>query len=465
MIRLFSHYVPTKLLVLFGLEAVVFIVSIYLGAVVRFYDPVNDLNALPSDLGWQALCFALVMLVMMSTFGLYSSDLPEGATGMIARLVAAFIAALGAMSLLFYLFPEVYLGRGAFGISWVSALLGCLWLRLGSFRWTRMGIFTRRILVLGTGTRAVNVDLLAKRPHIGASLNVVGFLPLLATQHHVQPSRILPTEDSILAAVKKYAVNEIIIAVRDRRGGGLPMQELLECKLSGVKVTELSSFYERERGQLRIDSMNASWLVFGEGFRQDSLRETVKRAFDVTASMLLLLASLPVMLITALLIILEDGAPIFYRQQRVGQGGELFDILKFRSMKKDAEKDGKPRWATAQDDRTTRVGRVIRKLRIDELPQIFNVLRGEMSFVGPRPERPFFVSELAKEIPYYNARHSIKPGITGWAQVRYPYGASLEDAIEKLQYDLYYVKNHTLFLDIMILFETVQVVLWGKGAR
>jgi lipopolysaccharide/colanic/teichoic acid biosynthesis glycosyltransferase len=171
------------------------------------------------------------------------------------------------------------------------------------------------------------------------------------------------------------------------------------------------------------------------------------------------------MLITALIILWEDGAPIFYRQQRVGQGGEAFNILKFRSMKKDAEKDGTPRWASAQDDRTTRIGRTIRKLRIDELPQIFNVLRGEMSFVGPRPERPFFVSELAKEIPYYNARHSIKPGITGWAQVRYPYGASLEDAIEKLQYDLYYVKNHTLFLDIMILFETVQVVLWGKGAR
>ncbi|HVK55012.1 MAG TPA: TIGR03013 family XrtA/PEP-CTERM system glycosyltransferase [Burkholderiales bacterium] len=465
MIRLFSHYVPTNLLLLFGLEAMVFVASIYGGAAIRFYDPVGDFYLLPTDLPLQAFSFALVMLGVMAAVGLYSADLPDGAMGMMVRLVIAFLVGLGVMTLIFYLLPNLYLGRGAFGLSWFIAFGAVICLRLAFFRWTRLGIFERRILVLGTGTRAVNVDLLARRTHFGTNLNIVGFLPLLATQHHVQPSRILSEEASLLAAVRKHVVTEIIIAVRERRGGGLPMQELLECKLTGVKVTELSSFYERERGQLRIDSMNASWLVFGDGFRQDTIREIVKRAFDVVASLMLLLMTLPFTIVTALLILMEDGAPIFYRQQRVGQGGRPFDILKFRSMKKDAEKDGKPRWASAQDDRTTRVGRVIRKLRIDELPQIFNVLRGEMSFVGPRPERPFFVSELAKEIPYYNARHSIKPGITGWAQVRYPYGASLEDAIEKLQYDLYYVKNHTLFLDIMILFETVQVVLWGKGAR
>ncbi|MES2353900.1 MAG: TIGR03013 family XrtA/PEP-CTERM system glycosyltransferase [Pseudomonadota bacterium] len=465
MIRLFSHYIPTQLLVLFGLETIILAVSIYVGASVRFYDPVRDLYALPGDLSWQTFSFVAAMLLIMSTFGLYSADLPEGATGMLVRLTIAFLSGMGVMSVVFYLLPNVYLGRGAFGMSWLVALIAIFCLRLVFFRWTRLGIFTRRILVLGTGTRAVNVDLLAKRANSSTNLNIVGFLPLIATQHHVQPSRILAGEDSVLAAVKKYAINEVIIAVRDRRGGGLPMQDLLECKLSGVKVTELSSFYERERGQLRIDSMNASWLVFGDGFRQDTVRETVKRVFDITASLILLLVALPLMLIAAIFILIEDGAPIFYRQQRVGQSSEPFNILKFRSMRKDAEKDGKPRWASAQDDRTTRVGRIIRKIRVDELPQIFNVLRGEMSFVGPRPERPFFVSELAKEIPFYNARHSIKPGITGWAQVRYPYGASLEDAIEKLQYDLYYVKNHTLFLDIVILFETVQVVLWGKGAR
>ena len=450
---------------MFSLEAIVLFISIYVGATIRFYDSVRELPALPEDLSWPALSFTAVMLTLMVTLGLYSANLQEGAKGMAIRLVAAFLTGMGVMCFLFYLLPYLYLGRGAFGISWVTALVAVLLIRFGFFQWARLGIFDRRILVLGTGTRAVNVDLLASRAHTGTNLNVVGFLPLLATQHHVQPSRILAGEDSILHAVRKHAVNEIIIAVRDRRGGGLPMEELLECKLLGVKVTELSSFYERERGQLRIDSMNASWLVFGEGFRQNILREIVKRTFDVTASAVLLFASLPLMLIAALLILLADGSPIFYRQERVGQGGKSFNILKFRSMRKDAEKDGKPRWATPQDERTTGIGRIIRKLRIDELPQIFNVLRGEMSFVGPRPERPFFVGELVKDIAYYNARHSIKPGITGWAQVRYPYGASLEDAIEKLQYDLYYVKNHTLFLDIMILLQTVQVVVLGKGAR
>lgn len=465
MIRLFSHYVPTKLLVLFVLETLIFVASIYAGATIRFYDPLQGLSLLGGGLIGQAFSFAVVMQIVLITLGLYSAEFPEGAKGMIVRLAVAFLVGMGIMTLVFYLLPKLYLGRGAFGISWLIALTSVYLLRFAFFHWAQMDIFDRRILVLGTGTRAVNVDLLASRRHSGTNLNIVGFMPLLATQHHVQPSRILPSEDSIFAAVRKYAINEIIIAVRDRRGGGLPMEELLECKLSGVKVTELSSFYERERGQLRIDSMNASWLVFGEGFRQNTLREIVKRAFDVLASMVLLLVGAPFMLITTLLVLVEDGAPVFYRQQRVGQGGKSFNILKFRSMRKDAEQDGQPRWATAQDDRTTRIGRVIRKLRIDELPQIFNVLQGKMSFVGPRPERPFFVDELAKEIPYYNARHSIKPGITGWAQVRYPYGASLEDAVEKLQYDLYYVKNHTLFLDIMILLQTVQVVLWGKGAR
>jgi sugar transferase (PEP-CTERM system associated) len=282
----------------------------------------------------------------------------------------------------------------------------------------------------------------------------------------VDVSKILPEEGApLLSVVDKYRIDEIIIAVRERRGGGLPMSELLNCRLAGVRVTEASAFFERERGQVRLDSLNASWLIFGEGFNNRALRDAIKRAFDLFASGLLLLVTLPIMLVTALLIKLESKGPIFYRQERVGHGGSTFHVCKFRSMRTDAEQDGKPRWATAGDDRVTRVGRVIRKLRIDELPQILNVFSGDMSFVGPRPERPFFVDQLNKEIPYYAARHSIKPGITGWAQVRYPYGASLEDAVEKLQYDLYYVKNHSLFLDLMILIETIQVVTLGKGAR
>jgi sugar transferase (PEP-CTERM system associated) len=299
----------------------------------------------------------------------------------------------------------------------------------------------------------------------GQSLHIVGYLPLNGTHHYVDHAQILPDAMPLPQIADKYNVEEIIIAIRDRRGGGLPVDELLECKLMGVKVSELSTFFERETGQLQLESLNASWIILSEGFRVGLGRDIVKRAFDIVASLSLLLLTFPVMVIAALAILLESGTPILYRQEREGQTGRVFPVLKFRSMRTDAEKDGKPQWAAKNDDRTTRVGRFIRKVRIDELPQIFNVLKGDMSFVGPRPERPFFVEKLAKEIPYYNVRHTVKPGITGWAQIRCSYGASVEDSIEKLQYDLYYVKNHSLFLDLLILFQTAQVVLWGKGAR
>jgi sugar transferase (PEP-CTERM system associated) len=253
--------------------------------------------------------------------------------------------------------------------------------------------------------------------------------------------------------------------VQERRGGALPLSELLNCKLSGVNVLDLASYFERSLGQIRLDSLKIGWLVFGEGFRQNEGRNIVKRVFDIVAAFVLLLLMFPVMLATALLIVLEDGFPVFYQQERVGFNGRLFKVVKFRSMRRDAEGDGKPRWARTNDDRITRVGRVIRKLRIDELPQLYNVLKGDMSMVGPRPERPYFVDKLARDISFYAVRHSVKPGVTGWAQVSYHYGASVDDSIQKLQYDLYYVKNHTLFLDIVILFETIGVVLTGKGAQ
>jgi sugar transferase (PEP-CTERM system associated) len=282
---------------------------------------------------------------------------------------------------------------------------------------------------------------------------------------HIPASSVLPQMGSLMSLAARYRVQEIIIAIQERRGGCFPIQDLLECKLNGIKVTDSAAFFERERGQIRVNSLYPSWLVFGGGFDQSLLRTGIKRIFDLVASGVLLVATLPIMIITAVCILLEDGAPIFYRQERVGKSGKTFMVLKFRSMRNDAEKGGKPQWASTDDPRITGVGRIIRKLRIDELPQIFNVLNGDMSFVGPRPERPYFVNQLCAEIPFYNVRHSIKPGITGWAQVRYRYGASVEDAIEKLQYDLYYVKNHSLFLDAIILIDTIEVVVLGKGGR
>ena len=235
--------------------------------------------------------------------------------------------------------------------------------------------------------------------------------------------------------------------------------------MEGIRVVEQSTFFEHLGGEVRIDALRASWLIFGDGFRQGRMRSFVKRAFDLGASIVLLAIALPVMLMTAIAIAVESNGPVFYRQERVGRQMKPFNVLKFRSMRADAEADGVPRWANANDTRITRVGQFIRRYRIDELPQIFNVVMGDMSFVGPRPERPYFVEQLAEQIPYYSARHSIKPGLTGWAQVSYRYGSSVDDALHKLQFDLYYVKNHTIFLDLLILLKTVEVVLSGDSAH
>jgi len=276
---------------------------------------------------------------------------------------------------------------------------------------------------------------------------------------------ILSRSKTLTDTAKTLKVDEIVVALTERRGGSMPLRELLDCKLHGIRVLDLASHFEQTLGQIRLDSLYAGWLIFGDGFQQGTLRTIVKRLSDIIFATILIILAMPIMLITALLIIAENGFPVFYRQERVGLNGRLFNVIKFRSMRNDAEKDGKPIWAKAKDDRVTKVGSIIRKLRIDELPQLFSVLKGDMSLVGPRPERPFFVDQLTKEIPFYAVRHSVKPGVTGWAQVRYHYGATVEDSAEKLQYDLYYVKNHSLFLDIVVLFETIGVVLTGKGAH
>ncbi|HEY9102139.1 TIGR03013 family XrtA/PEP-CTERM system glycosyltransferase [Chitinimonas sp.] len=326
------------------------------------------------------------------------------------------------------------------------------------------GLLTHRVMIFGAGAEAESVGKVLRKSDAG--VQIVGYYPSpTCTDIRVPTQNTLSRDMSLSDTAHALKVNEIIVAVRERRGGILPLRELLDCKLSGMRVLDLASYFERSLGQIRMDSLKAGWLIFGDGFRQGWARTLVKRTFDIVASSLLLALALPIMLITAMLIMLEDGMPILYRQERVGLGGRLFNVIKFRSMRVDAEKDGRPRWATANDDRVTRVGRVIRKLRIDELPQLFSVLAGDMSLVGPRPERPYFVDQLTRDIPFYAVRHSVKPGVTGWAQVNYHYGASVDDSVQKLQYDLYYVKNHTLLLDFNVLVKTVGVVLTGKGAQ
>lgn len=463
MIRFFRHYIPAHLILMMGMDIAVMIASIYLGISVRFIDSGGNL---PSSLGPifpKASLFAGVMMLIMTAFGMYNGEWMAGARAVAIRMIASFALGFVVMSQLFYLFPEILLGRGAFLFSLLFALIGVTLNRIVFVKWSNLDAFKKRVLVLGSGSRAAKVDQLIKSMSSARSLHIVGYLPLLGSHHYVEHSRVLHDTASLDEIVTKYNIHEIVIAVRDRRDGGLPVSELLECKLRGINIIELSSFFEREKGQLQLESLNASWIILSEGFKQGLARDTIKRIFDLVVSLVIMLISLPAMALTALAIYLESGGPVLYRQERVGQHGKPFTILKFRSMRCDAEQDGKPRWAGKDDDRTTRVGRFIRRVRLDELPQLFNVFMGHMSFVGPRPERPYFVDELTRQIPYYNSRHTVKPGITGWAQVCYAYGASVEDAVEKLQYDLYYVKNHTLFLDMMVLFQTVQVVLWGKG--
>ena len=267
----------------------------------------------------------------------------------------------------------------------------------------------------------------------------------------------------IFSICKDTKIDRIIVALDERRGK-LPIEQLLKCRLKGIQVDEAMSFTEELNGKLSVESLYPSSLIFSEGFKGSRLFKKAKRYFDVLLGVLASIMAFPVGMIIAIAIKLDSKGPIFYEQERVGKDGKVFKLMKFRSMRVDAENAG-PVWAMIEDNRVTRVGRIIRKLRLDELPQILNVLRREMSFVGPRPERPFFVKKLEREIPYYFHRHSVKPGISGWAQLCYPYGASTEDALEKLKYDLYYIKNMSLIFDLTIILETIKIVIWGKGSR
>ena len=364
---------------------------------------------------------------------------------------------------IYVLLPLAPVSRELAQLSAMSAVFGILVSRISGTNSTTSRVAKRRILVFGTGIKAHEVKRALNKSD--PSAEIVGFFAGPNENDSIMSgNQIISRGKTLSETAMALNVQEIVVALSERRSGAMPLRELLDCKLSGIQVLDLASYFEKTLGQIRLDSLYAGWLIFGDGFNQGRIRSFTKRIFDIAFSLTLLPIALPVMLVTALSIILESGFPVFYRQERVGRNGRLFEVIKFRSMRCDAEKDGKPVWAKSADDRVTKVGRIIRKLRIDELPQLYCVLKGDMSLVGPRPERPFFVDQLTHEIPFYAVRHSVKPGVTGWAQVCYHYGATVEDSAEKLQYDLYYVKNHSLFLDLVVLFETVGVVITGKGA-
>jgi sugar transferase (PEP-CTERM system associated) len=397
--------------------------------------------------------------------GMYQLDFDEGLRHpFFMKLMPSFLMGFAILALVFYMAPELSFGRGTMALVFMLAGTGIFLARMAFFKSSEARFLQSRIMFLGSGPLAKECSELAQKNSNYHRYNIAGFIPSAGEELCVPPANLLKVRDgdSLVSLVRQHNVSEIVVSVQNRRGG-FPIKELLDCKLQGIRVTDAATFFERETCQIRVDSLQPSWLVFGGGFDQSFVRTFMKRSFDLVCSLLILVMSLPLMLLAALLVKLEDGGPVFYSQERVGKDGKTFRVHKFRSMRADAEKSGKPQWAAKNDPRVTRFGSFMRKTRIDELPQILNVFKGEMSFVGPRPERPYFVEQLIEVVPYYNVRHSVKPGITGWAQVRYGYGSSAEDALQKLQYDLYYVKNNSLFLDVLILINTLKVVLLRRG--
>lgn len=445
--RALIHYFRVHFAVLPLIDALVLIQSMVLGYEIRLLSDDLILSTL------QGVLFACTMLLTMTAFGLYSGQQDEPFRLVVQKVFASYLVTLLILTVLFYVFPGSSVGRGVFAIASVFALFGLLLVRYLAYRLGFLKRRGRRVLLLGEGEEAGLVVDTLQGNNLRGVATVVAQVPV-----GVQA-------EPLLTIARRHRATHIVVAAHERRGGKIPLSQLLDCKLAGVQVLDLLSFYEQELGLIRLRYLRTGWLVYGDGFDQGAGRAIIKRLFDLCVASMLLLLAAPVMVIAALAILLETGRPVFFRQERVCAPGRSFDILKFRSMIQDAEKDGKPRWAVVGDDRVTRVGRFIRATRIDELPQLINVLKGEMSFVGPRPERPYFVDQLNQQVPYYDIRHYVKPGITGWAQVRMDYGSTVEEAMEKLEYDLFYVKNHSLFLDCMVLFETIQVVLRKKGAR
>ena len=463
-VRFFKHYIRVPFITLGLLELLSTVLAVYAARYLRFIQAGYNSEQVFEDLSYRALLFAGVVSLCMIATGLYQTTMREGMFGVLLRLVVSYFLAVVALAFLFYLFPMLFLGRGVLVLSVIFSFIAIVLWRLFFFK-VVPDVFKRRVLVLGTGKHAAAIaGLRRKTDRFG--FMILGYVHLRGSKDEIDPAQIVKLNMPLKTFCQSNEIDEIVLAIDDRRKG-FPTNELLDCKMSGIEILDLATFFERETGKIRLDLIHPSWFILSSGFHRNSFQSAAKRGLDLLVSSLLFAVAWPFMLITAIAIKIEDGpnAPVLFGQIRIGEEGRPYRIYKFRSMTVDAEKDGKAQWASESDPRITRVGRIIRKTRIDELPQLFNVLNGNMSFVGPRPERPEFVVTLSEKIEYFNERHRVKPGITGWAQIRYPYGASDKDALEKLQYDLYYVKNQSLFLDFLIVLQTVEVILFGKGSR
>ncbi|MGH6785847.1 MAG: TIGR03013 family XrtA/PEP-CTERM system glycosyltransferase [Novosphingobium sp.] len=461
MVRLFKHYVPHAVLLLGLIDLALLLLAGEAGWRLR----AGQIGIDPGSAwarGGQLAGFAGVLLAAMAAVGVYGAEALRSMRFATARLMVAVSLGIIALATIDFALGGHTFWRSTLAYAMGLALLALVANRLLVGHVLGASAFRRRILVLGAGSRAERLLRLSQRPESG--FGVAGFVAMTDAPPIVAGAVGRGDIANLTRHVERLGVSEVVLALEERRNA-LPLADLLRIKTTGVHVNDFSSFIERETGRVDLDSVNPSWLIFNDGFSYGrALSSAAKRAFDIVVSALLLAFAAPLIALFALLVKFDSKGPAFFRQVRVGLYGESFTVLKLRSMRTDAEAGG-AQFAQKDDPRVTRLGRFIRKVRIDELPQAWSVLKGEMSFVGPRPERPEFVSQLEQELPFYAERHMVKPGITGWAQINYPYGASTEDSRHKLEYDLYYAKNYTPFLDLLILLQTLRVVLWPEGAR
>lgn len=448
-----------------ALDLLVAVTAFHLATVLRFgFDQEKVIAGLEGSLTARTLVFVGFVLLGLLSVGLYRSR--QRATNLenAVRVVIAMVLAALACIVTYFLFPVVFTGRGALGLAVLFTGFGVYWVRRAVLPAMDASGVKRRIVVLGMGHTSRKIGML-RRKSDRRRFELVGYVPAneeeRASAEKLGLGPLYPLDPQALRALR---VDEIVVALDDRRGA-FPVEQLLRIKLSGIPVIDIVSFLERETGRIDLDILHPAWLLFQHSRHTEIVYRWAKRWFDVGLGLFLLAIMSPFLLAAVIAILLEDGlrAPVFYRQARVGLHGRTFQLLKFRSMRPDAEGDGKARWASAGDDRVTRVGQWLRRFRIDELPQVINIILGDMSLVGPRPERPQFVEQLTAAVPLYYYRHCVRPGLAGWAQLNFPYGSSVDDAREKLKYDLHYIKNAGIVLDLLILLQTAEVVFFGRG--
>ena len=463
MLRIFRHYVSISLVWLMIIEVLIFSAAAYLGIEIRFLEA-DGWRASVEPVYEKAIVFCIIMMFSLTAVGLHSRRHLFNFNEISIRVFLGFVIGFVGMTLAFYVSPGLYVGRGAFGLSMIIAFVAIYITRIAYQKIDDHDIFRRRFLVLGAGSKAKLVEH-EEEYFVRQGVDVVGYVSIDRNAPQVSANKVLDINTSLFDLAEEHDVDEIVLAMDDRRKG-FPIDGLLECKMKGIIVRDLVDFLERLRGHIELEALHPSVMILSDGFTSAVTPRIEKRVFDIVVSLLILLVASPIIILTSSIIWLSSFGrdPVFYRQTRIGLSDIPFQVMKFRSMRTDAEKDG-AQFAKKRDSRVTLVGSFIRKTRIDELPQLLNVLKGEMSFVGPRPERPEFVLGYEQSIPHYKLRHTVKPGITGWAQICYPYGETDEDTKNKLQYDLYYIKNYSLFLDLTIILQTIQVVLFGQGAR